>query len=236
MTSGVHVPGSEPKKKVTRRGRVPLHKQYPMKEFADKFLSGSHGGADRSRATVSYEMSTTMTAMKRFVDAGIRQYCRTVGVALPKSMPSILTLRRLGLPPDKKNKSSSYYKGLIPFKRAPRNVNLSKQHPDFHYTAANVLAYSELAAQFRDEILMLSVDNKNKIILGAPAIHASRRPVGMFHADHMPQMPDHDFPEDNGKIVPHGYMVVSGHRESKCSDPLFRARHLSLERDGPPIR
>lgn len=221
-----------------KRGRIPLSKQYPLKELAEKFLSSSHGGADRSRATVSYEMSTTMSAMKRFVDAGVRQYCRTNGIKVPQNLPSVYTLRRLGLAPDKKTKSASYYKNELPFRRAPRNVNLSKDHPDFHYTAANVLAYAELSALFRDEILMMSVDNKNKIILGAPAIQASRRPVGMFTTDNMPQMPDHSFPEENGKINPSGYMVVSSHLEASIprNDRLFRMRHDSCRLGGPSIR
>lgn len=83
---------------------------------------------------------------------------------------------------------------------------------------------------------MLSVDNKNKIILGDPAIQASRRPEGMFLANNMPQMPDHSFPEEDGKINPSGYMVVSCHRESANPDRLFRTRHTSLAFDGPPIR
>lgn len=198
-------------------------------------MNSCHGGADRSRATVSYEMSTTMSAMKRFVDAGLRRYCKCMDLPLPKQMPSIYTLRRLGIAPDRKLKTAHHYKEIVPFKRAARNVDLTKDHPDFHYSAAIVMNHLELASHFRDEILMLSVDNKNKIILGAPAIMASRRPVGMFMSDSMPQMPDHNFPEEDGKITPQGYMIISCHRERK-NEPLFRARHSSLKSDRPPFR
>lgn len=213
-----------------------MSEKYPLKELIHQFLNSSHGGADRLRATNVYEMSTTMKSMKQFVDAGVRNFCRTNGIELPRHLPSALTLRRQGLPPDKKNKSSVYYKSEIPFKRAPRNVDLSREHPDFHYSAANVLVHLELSSHFRDEILMMSVDNKNKIILGAPAVHASRRPEGMFLATNMPQMPDHDFPEEDGKITPFGYMTVSCHREGDFRDKLFRSRHESLPQDKPPIR
>lgn len=91
------------KKEKAKRGRIPLYKKLPLTELVDRFLSSGHGGADRSRATVSYEMSTTMRATKSFVDEGVRRYCRATGAPIPQSLPSALTLRRIGLPPDKKN-------------------------------------------------------------------------------------------------------------------------------------
>lgn len=216
-------------------GRPPLRDKYPLVELVEKFMSSSHGGADKSRATDTYNMSTTMKSMKSFVDDGLRAYCRNANIPLPKQMPSIFTLRRLGLPPDRRSKASAYYKGLLPFKRAARNVNLTKEHPDFHYTAAHVLNMAEFATNFRDEVLMLSVDNKNKIILGAPAVQASRRAEGMYLTNFLPEMPDHNFPEDDGKMVPMGYMVMACLRE-KLHAILFRTRHESLPFDKPPIR
>lgn len=222
-------------KRIAKRGRIPLHKQYPLAEFAVHFLNSRHGAADRSRSTVSYELSSTMTSMKRFVDSCLRTYCASMDLPLPKNMPSIYTLRRLGIAPDRKLGTSHHYKEIVPFKRAPRNVNLAKDHADFHYSGSIVVTHLELASHFRDEVLMLSCDNKNKIILGAPAIQASRRPVGMFSADAMPQMPDHSFPEEDGKITPQGYMLISCERESEF-EPLFRTRHESLKFDKPPFR
>lgn len=176
-----------------------------------------------------------MMSMKNFVDAGLRAFCHSTGTPLPKQLPSIYTLRRLGIAPDRKMKTAHHYKEVLPFKRAARNVNLSKDHPDFHYTAAIVRLHHEFASHFRDEVLMMSVDNKNKVILGAPAVMASRRPIGMFMNDALPQMPDHDFPEEDGRIVPQGYMLISCEREREM-EPLFRTRHASLDFDKPPFR
>lgn len=176
-----------------------------------------------------------MQSMKTFVDSGLKAYCKSMGISEPDPLPSIYTLRRLGIAPDRKMKTAHHYKQLLPFKRAARNVDLSKDHPDFHYTASTVITHLELASHFRDEVLMLSVDNKNKIILGAPAVMASRRPVGMFWDSNPPRMPDHNFPEEDGKITPQGYMMISCERESEF-EPLFRSRHLSLNLDKPPFR
>lgn len=180
-------------------------------------------------------MSSTMGAMKRFVDAGLKAYCLASGKKLPKDMPSTYTLRRLGIPPDRKLATAKHYKCVLPFKRAARNVDLSKEHPDFHYSASIVLNMLEFATIFRDEVLMMSVDNKNKVILGAPAVQASRRPYGMFRTDAPPKMPDHSFPEKDGKIVPQGYMPISCHREAKFEKP-FRMRHASMDFDKPKFR
>lgn len=211
-----------------------MSEKLPLKELVEQFLSTIHGGADRSRATVTYEMSSTMVSMKRFVDARVKAYCRANGEPVPK-LPSRYTLRRLGDPPNRCMSTASHYKSIVPFKRASRNVDLTKEHPDFHYSASIILNMLEFAGYFRDEVRLLSVDNKNKVILGAPAIQASRRPVGMFRTDAMPQMPDHSFPEKDGKVVPMGYMPISCHREAKLQDP-FRMRHASLNIDKPRIR
>lgn len=223
------------KKKAKKRGRIPLRDKYPLQELAEKFLNSCHGGADRSRATVNYEMSSTMASMKRFVDAGLRSYFAATGQPVPLNLPSKLTIRRLGIPPDRKLATADHYKGIIPFKRAPRNVDLTKEHPDFHYSASNVINMLEFASYFRDEVLMVSADNKNKIILGAPAVQSSRRPQGMFRTHQMPQMPDHSFPESDGSVVPQGYMMISSHRESEFEHP-FRIRHESLNYDKPRKR
>lgn len=97
--------------------------------------------------------------------------------------------------------------------------------------AAQVKYFSELAVHFRQDVMFMSVDNKAKVNVGAPANGAVRRPTTMYHKDAQPDNPDHQFPLRNAKIIPFGYMEVSPLIEKSHR----RSRHMSWS-DLPPLK
>lgn len=62
------------------------------------------------------------------------------------------------------------------------------------FSASLVKCVSEMCAYWPDDWLMVSCDNKNKIVIGAPANGASRRVPGVYMSEDRPILPDHTFP------------------------------------------
>lgn len=203
-----------------KQGRPSFRDKYPLAAITEQVLNFHPSGADRHRSQTTNFSTVTIDELHRLVCANIRQYCSDFGLPPPgpKDLPSPITIRRLGKAPNPKFKAASYYKNVVPFRTAPRSNNLTKWHEDFHFTAANVSMFAELASFFSSDCVMLSCDNKNKVRFGAPANANTTRPRGMYLENQLPSLPDHSFPTRDAKIVPMGYMNVRN----------LRVRHVSL--------
>ena len=81
----------------------------------------------------------------------------------------------------------------------------------------------------KSNTLAMSVDNKNKVVVGIPAT-SCRTNIRTFHlVDQAPNYHDHDFPDPNSKLVLAGYQIIR-HK-------LKRSRLLSPpKRNGEPSR
>ena len=119
------------------------------------------------------------------------------------------TIRRLFVPPNKGMKSAKYYHSVIDAK-VPRKVNDKEpDHPDLHYTRAQVKMAHELFALYPNEGLRISADDKNKIHIGKLAVSRYFKLRKYFPQTDSPNYPTHDFPQANTKINPSGYMILT---------------------------
>lgn len=204
-------------------GRPRLDKKYPITKFVSEYiLDKNPTAAHRSRASYACYTSRTAKSITKYVRQRIIAYCKDMGLPQPaeKDFPSVSTVRRQGVAPNPRFRAAKYYKGKIKFRSAPRKNDLTRFHPDFHISAAAVKIFLELSAVFKDDVLFLSCDNKNKLVLGAPANSNPAKPCGMYMTDSQPSLPDHNFPAPGAKITPMGYMEVNS---------VTRVRHSSLD-------
>lgn len=205
------------------RGRPRLDEKYPITEFVREYIMDKNPtAAHRNRASYSCYTSRTVKCITKYVRGRIIAYCRELGLPDPteKDFPSETTIRRQGVAPNPRYRAACLYSGKIKFRSAPRSNDLTRFHPDFHYSASAVKMFLELSAVFKDDITFLSCDNKNKLILGAPANSNPAKPSGMYMTNNQPSLPDHSFPARDAKIVPMGYMQVWN---------ATRTRHLSFD-------
>ena len=128
-----------------------------------------------------------------------------------KIYPSRDTIHRLMNPPRKNTIASKYYKSLVNACVPPKRNTKEKQlHPDFHSTCAQVSIVNQMAHICRDNTLVMPVDNKNKVEVGIPAT-SRRTQIRSFHmVNQSPVYNDHNFPNQDCKLVPAGYQILRG--------------------------
>ena len=78
------------------------------------------------------------------------------------------TTRRLGLAPDKKRKSSVYYRGALNAKPATilNNKVLGQEHKNSHHCACNVKMVMEFGSRWQTYVNTISCDDKCKLHIG----------------------------------------------------------------------
>ena len=141
----------------------------------------------------------------------IRKYAVRKFLFLIKKGFCHMTIRHLMLPPNKANRNASNYHAVFKVKVPKKQNTVMGDHIDSHWARANARLQNEFRFKYRDSIGHLSVDDMNKVMVGAsemiPAVsrrHALRRfyPVG-----HAPNTKTHDFPKCF-KIDVSGYMNI----------------------------
>ena len=131
-------------------------------------------------------------------------------------------------PPRKGTMSSKRYKGFIQARVPPkRNTKEKKEHPDFHFTSAQVKLINELSYLCSDNTLTLSVDNKNKVEVGIPATSRRSQIRTFYLTEDSPNYNDHDFPHSNCKLVPAGYQILQ-HRTFRSSSVQSRRGNFEI--------
>ena len=70
-------------------------------------------------------------------------------------------------PPNKSFRSATNYKGFIDAKIPVKENSLRKKNINSHFYSARVSYVMEMAAKFHTTSVIYSVDNKNKVKLGA---------------------------------------------------------------------
>ena len=91
---------------------------------------------------------------------------RTLGITVSRDY-----VHRLLEAPRKQTTASKRFKGLVNARVPPkRNTKEKITHVDFHYTCAQVNIVNEMAHLCSSSTLAMSVDNKNKVDVGIPAI------------------------------------------------------------------
>ena len=150
---------------------------------------------------------------------------------------SLDTVHRLLEPPRKGTIASRYYYGLVAARVPHKCNNVVKEHVDIHYCRVAVKLFCEMFVQFRDETLLLSVDDMNKLNVGVTAVSRYHQLNKFFLSNDSPNTPDHDFPEYmvlEGKTKRHGRSVVPGGSRMRSlsfpSRPSGRSYQTSSQR------
>ncbi len=193
----------------------PLDTSFPQPKRVRRCLHERF--AEMTSVVEEYVKSTGYkAAQKRDSEAGCAVGARMKDVAvvavseiggLDSISPS--TVRRLMVAPNKTFKVAKYYHGLIEAKR-PANENSAREtDPDFHAYSCRVRLICEFGAFFAEDVLMLSVDNKNKIMAGETAVDRRTRHKRVCPQDDTPNTRDHNFSFGaHNKFTPMGYMVL----------------------------
>ena len=136
------------------------------------------------------------------------------------------TIARWMQPPNKKFHSAQEYQGCIDV-RVPAKENSCRQdNANSHFYAARVRYVMELASKYSTSTIVLSVGNKNKILLGDNVAAVDRHiQINRFFlvTDH-PNHSDHDFPVPGYYIVPSGYLQMK-----PPESPQITKDHLGRE-------
>ena len=168
---------------------VPTTKCYIQQNSAEAHL--------RRRDDVLYTNGVSL----KDIQSHVRQ---SLGLSISKD-----TVHRLLKPRRQGTRASKYFKSLIDARVTPkRNSGEKKVHKDFHYTCSQVNLVSEMATYAQEGTLCMSVDNKNKVEVGIPAV-SRRRQIRKFYLESEgPNYNDHDFPHRKCKLTPAGYQVL----------------------------
>jgi len=66
---------------------------------------------------------------------------------------------------------------------------------------------------FKDECLILSCDDMNKLKVSTLAVSRYHQVTKFFPNDDQPNYPDHDFPIPGYKLITSGYMILTDYTE-----------------------
>jgi hypothetical protein len=87
---------------------------------------------------------------------------------------------------------------------------LTELHEDDHFAKAQAKYLIAFLSMFKEDALLLSIDDKAKIKVGIPCISHHVKSRKYFSKELGPQTPDHDFPLTNGLlIVPSGISLYN---------------------------
>lgn len=177
------------------------------------------GANDRRRNTDGYALGISEKRLHEYVVKHLRL------IYGHNAYVGATTIRYLGKAPTKRHRASCRYRNIVGFKRAPLSYSMFRYTHHLQYSASQVRTVAEVSTCFRDEIVFMSCDNKQKVQVGRPANSAYRRPTGYYLESNFPDLDDHSFPvEQKVQLVPMGYMFVNQFSEKK----IGRCRHLSI--------
>ena len=198
---------------VPSRGRKAIVQQYPeIVAIAETFISQNGTGAHlRRRSDTHYINGVSLEDIRKHVT-------RVMKKSSPSFSISRDTIHRLLLPPTKRNRNSARYRGLINARKPPkRNTAEKKTHKDHHFASAQVNYNNQLFWLHEENSLVLSVDNKNKIIVDNAATHRKDYINKFYLENDAPNNYDHDYPHPNTKLNPEGYYNLSRKRSRSRS-------------------
>ncbi len=204
----------------SKPGRKARHIQFPG--IVDKALNclKLHGIAanSRRRNDTSSSMGTSIPELRQYLLKHVPGL-KEVGI-------SNSTVRRLLVAPHANHSASRYYKGLVDAKIAPkRNDLVEHEHEDLHFERSQLSYIAEASSRYEKDVIMVSVDDKNKINVGILAVSRYHQISRFFMADDQPQYSDHDFPYPNSKIIPSGYLILKN--PENCKKVRCRSRSLN---------
>ena len=124
------------------------------------------------------------------------------------------TCHRLMMPPRKNTNAARGYYGKIQARISQKKnaESISGSNSDLHYTMAQVNLANELFQMHDGECLRLSCDDKNKVNVGILCVSRRMQITKYFSMDDQPVYQDHDFPAQQSKIIPSGYMLMQTRR------------------------
>ena len=168
-----------------------------------------HVGDEAGRAQAEPKRRTDIAHIGHTIPEIRAHLENRMGERFPANGISTSTIRRLLAPPTSNTDSAKYYKHLFPCKPPPKKNNLRLSNEDGHFANAESLTNGEFFE--RHSQLSLSLDNMNKIKVGALAVSRYHQIGRMYLAEHAPNYEDHDFPTPGYSIVCSGVQVLTGH-------------------------
>ena len=120
------------------------------------------------------------------------------------------TVHELMVAPRKRARNAQRYRELVQSRVPGKDNSLRKAHEHGHYASAQVKYAKEFCQAFPEDTVHLSCDDMNKVNVGVLAVSRYHQVGRFFPLNDKPCYPDHDFPFKNSKIIPSGYMVLSG--------------------------
>ena len=147
-----------------------LNKGRPSETFKQFFDTANEmiqewAGADERRHGVAH--------MSQFIS--IRDLINQVKAKLPDDVPipSESTVELAFAPPNMCSRAARRYTGRIDLKHQVQRRQLRNLHLDFHYCSAQFKYLREMAIQFKENCLLLSADDKAKVLVGEPNLAIS---------------------------------------------------------------
>lgn len=134
---------------------------------------------------------------------------------------SLTTIRRLFQAPNKGNRASQRYQGLVDARVGTKSNRYREFHPDSHYLFSRNKHRREFCTLFKADSCIVSMDDMAKIKVGAPAVsryHQLRRICPNLN---MPNFENHDFPVPN-------YLLSASGKSLGCYSVLSKYSFLML--------
>ncbi|XP_033126527.1 uncharacterized protein LOC117124406, partial [Anneissia japonica] len=169
---------------------------------------------------------------------------QSCGVSLPQIRQNLLdkcnglsdhgiSVSRWMKAPRKGTTASKAYSEVLDIRIPPKKIDVRKEHIDAHFCASWVRYRIEMAAQFADECILMSCDNKNKIKVGTQAVSRHFKVTCYFSSNDEPNYDDHDFPYGGYLITPCGYMFLTQEKEPSLVNDEHGRDHIKAARTGP---
>ena len=207
-----------------KRGRIPLHVQFPeiVERTLDFVTQHSFSAQERRRTDTSNVSGVSLQA--------VRDHLLETVPGLKDKGISKSTVHYLFQARRKGTIHAKRFKGLVNARVPMKRNDIRKTHQDAHFCNSQVNYVMEFATKFPNDVHCLSCDDKNKLLVGesTPAVSRHMNIKAFFMEENAPVYFDHDFPLQNSKLIPSGYMFL----EHNQTHDQTRPRSRSLTRQG----
>lgn len=182
-------------------GQPSIVSKFPnIVDVAAEFVKHSGFSAHcRRRTATGYSSGVTV--------AEIREHLLSEVPGLKEHGISLTTTRRLFQPPNKSNRASRRYQGLVDARVGTKSNRYREFHPDIHYLFSRNKHRREFCTLFKSEACILSMDDMAKIKVGPPAVSRYHQFRRLCPTMDMPNYADHDFPVPNYLLSASGLLM-----------------------------
>ncbi|XP_062515262.1 uncharacterized protein LOC134190768 [Corticium candelabrum] len=213
-----------------KRGPPARHEQFPEIICSAMSFINMHGYTAQARRRTTAGNSNGVTL------AQVQQHLLSSVAGLKDKGIGRTTVHQLMLPPRQKTVNARRYHGVLNVRVPGKRNDEHGCHENGHFCLAQVGYMLEFSQQHSDSTSTFSCDNKNKVNIGTLAVSRYHQLRKFFPIGNGPVYKDHDFPFQNAKIIPSGYLRLEPRGRPKTRTVYNTARVRLASADSVRLR